>query len=78
MKLVRANREELKFYKRTKWVALIREFLDSDMDCASVEGYTNKDASNATSAIKASIKRYGFARVHACCVNGKVYLVKEI
>ncbi len=78
MKLIPVK-ENLKitFYKKTKWLDIIDEFVNSEMKCAKLEGWTNKTSSSAASACNISIKRFNKKGIKAIERKGEVFLVKE-
>ena len=82
---VRESRQErverlLKGYRVTKWMKLLEEFIESDMECASIsyeEGEYSKPGACHNSA-KNAIKRFGCeGTVGAKTVDGKVYLYRK-
>lgn len=77
MKLTKCDANEIKNnFKRTKWQKMLEEFLESDMDCAKVEEYTNKDAKSCVGALYLAIKRFRMTGVRAALCNGEVYLIR--
>lgn len=71
------NKVDLKSYKkRTKWLKVIDEFVESGMGCCRLEDYTNKDAASCESALNHAIKNYKKKGIKAVIRNGVVYLVK--
>lgn len=65
-------------YKRSKWLKLIDDFLESDMDCVRIEDYTNKDKDSCYAALYNAIKRYRKSGIRLVMRNGEVYLIKEL
>lgn len=74
MKLERADKNVLKGYRVTKWMKLFEEFIESDMECASI---IYKPGSVYNSA-KNAIKRFGYeGSVEVHVADGKVYLFRK-
>ena len=65
-------------YKSTKYSQLLKEFADSDMEAAMLDGHDCKSASVATTAINQSAKRFGMIGIKAITRQNKVYLIKEV
>ena len=63
-------------YKRTKWLKIIDEFVESDMDCVKLENFSHKTSTSCTAALKVAIKRYHKAGIQAIERNGEVFLIK--
>lgn len=61
---------------RCKNQKLIEEFLASDMECAKIEGFTQKDAHSCVSSLNTAITRFNFAGVRAITKNGEAFLIK--
>lgn len=78
MKLKKCNINEIDHstYAKSDNMALLEEFLKSDMDCAEVQGYTHKSAIGCTASLNSSIKTYRFHGIKAITRKDKVYLVK--
>lgn len=78
MKLVKYDKNELgtKYYAKTDHQKLIEEFVNSDMDCAKIEGWTHASATSCQNALSASIKRFNFSGIRAMVRNKEVFLVK--
>lgn len=78
MKLTKCNINEIEhtYYKKSDNLALLEEFLNSNMDCAEVEGFTQKSASTCAASFNTSIKNYRFHGIKAISRRNKVYLVK--
>lgn len=80
MKLERADKSVLKGYRVTKWMRLLEEFIESDMECAMIsyeEGEYCKPAACHNLA-KNAIKRFGFeGSVGVQTVGGKVYIFRK-
>lgn len=78
MKLTKCNINEINntYYKKSENLTLLEEFLDSNMDCAEVEGFTQKTATSCANSFNTSIKNYRLHGIRAISRKGKVYLVK--
>lgn len=80
MKLEKADKNVLKGYRVTKWMKLLEEFIESDMECAMIsyeEGEYCKPGSVHNSA-KNAIKRFGCeGSVGVQTVDGKVYIFRK-
>ena len=80
MKLERADKSVLKGYRVTKWMRLLNEFIESDMDCATIsyeDGEYKKPGSVYNSA-KNATKRFGCeGSVGVQTIDGKVYLYRK-
>lgn len=59
MKLVPVDKNSVGgWYTTTGNKLIIDEFIESGMQCAEVEGYTQKNAVTCAASLKATIKRY--------------------
>lgn len=69
MKLVKCDLMEIDggYYKPTKNQRILKEFIDSGMECAKLEGWTNKTASSCASSLSASVRRFGFNNIAVVC-----------
>lgn len=80
MKLERADKNVLKGYRVTKWMKLLEEFIESEMECAMIhceEGEYAKPGSVYNSA-KNATKRFGCeGTVGVQTIDGKVYLFRK-
>lgn len=79
MKLVAYDKTKLDNvggYKRSKWQGILDEFVNSDTDCAKVEGWTHKSATGAAGSLNTAIKRYNYGNIRAIERKGEVYLIK--
>ena len=63
-------------YKRAKWLKMIDEFVESDMDCAKVKDFTHKSATSCTAALNTAIRRYHKDGIRAIERKGEVFLIK--
>ena len=79
MKLVAYDKEKLNLgmYKKTKNLKILNEFINSDMDCARVEGYSNVNAASCASSLKRSVDRFRMTGIEVFVRKGEVYLVKK-
>ena len=79
MKLVKADRNIVEKYRKTKLFALIEEFIESGYDCAKVEGAAQYYKSPAVGAqvINISIKRQKRGGIRAIVRSGEIYLIKD-
>lgn len=57
--------------------ALLQEFVESDLDCVKVEGFTQKEARYCASSLSNSVKRYRIANVKVITRKNEVFLVKK-
>lgn len=79
MRLVECDKSEIntrQVFKKSKWMKVIDEFLESGMECCKVENYTNKDAKSCSAALNVAIKHYHKGGIRACLSDGVVYLIK--
>lgn len=79
MRLVAYNKKDLGYrgYKKTKNQVIIDEFIESGLDCAKLEGWTNKDAGSCATSINISIKRFKKTGIRCISMKGEVYLIRE-
>lgn len=77
MTLVPYDVKNLRVGGRSDNYSLIEEFIDSGIDCAKIEGYSQKSASVCTASLNATIKRYRRHTIKAIERNGEVYLVRN-
>lgn len=63
-------------FTRTKNMEIIEEFVNSGMDCAKVEGFTQKTADSCATSLNLSIKRFNKAGIKAISRKGEVFLIK--
>lgn len=77
MTLVPYDVKKLRIGGRADNYSLIEEFINSNMDCAKIEGYSQKSASVCTASLNATIKRYRRHTIKAITRNGEVYLVRK-
>lgn len=78
MKLVPYDRKKLGYitYTKTKNFKILTEFIDSGMECAKVEGWSNKYAHYCSSSLQQSIKWFKMNNVRAITRNGEVFLIR--
>jgi hypothetical protein len=75
MRLVPYDRSKLKRRNSDNYT-IIDEFVQSGLECAKVEGWTQAQSSSATNSLNSSIKRFRFANVRAIAYKKEVYLIK--
>lgn len=63
-------------YEKTSNLKILEEFIRSDLDCARVDGYTQRSASICVNSLRASIKRFGMHRIMVIKRKDNVFLVK--
>jgi hypothetical protein len=63
-------------YKKSKNYLLLTDFMESDMDCAKVENYTQKCARHCSTSLNISIKRYRMGGIRSIVRDGEVFLIK--
>lgn len=80
MKLVAYDKEKLMgaVYKRTKNQNVLKEFINSDLDCVRVEGWEHVNAAACANSLKNSIKRFRVTGIQVFVRKGEVYLVKNV
>lgn len=76
MKLVPYEAKNIKHYKSTKNLEILEEFIESDMSCAKLEGYTQKNAKNCQSSLLGAIKRFHIHGVKVLVRKEDVILLK--
>lgn len=81
MRLTPYDRNDMKsYYKGYKGgenQMLIEEFLKSDLDCAKVEGWTQKSHKSCQNVLWQAIKSLNMTHSVRCkCRNGEVFLVR--
>ena len=79
MKLVPYDKAKLGYvsYGASKNFALLKEFMDSDLDCVEVEGYPHKDAASCQSSLYGSMKNFGFNNIKIVARGDRVFLVRK-
>ena len=78
MKLVAYDKKKLKVdgYTPTANMRFIEEFANSSMDCAKVEGWTQKKAWYCATSLNNTIKRMGKKNIKAISRKNEVFLLK--
>lgn len=76
MKLVPYEKKKLYGYKLCRNQEIIKEFLESGMDCAKLEGYPQKNADSARNSLSSSMKRMGVYNISIVIRKGEVFLLK--
>lgn len=66
---------EARIRKNTSNYKVLTEFVDSGMDCAKIEGWTQAGAKACANSLRTSIKRFRFG-VRVVLSKGEVFLVK--
>lgn len=66
-----------RMYEKTKYQALLEEFIQSGVPCARVDGHDCSKAYVAACGINSAIKRLGYHQVRAFSCSGTVYLCLE-
>lgn len=64
------------FYKRTKVLAVIEDFKNSDIEVAKLVDWKYASAKTGANTLNQSIKHYKIAGVRAFQKNGEIYLVR--
>lgn len=79
MNLIPCRKSDLKKTPKTDLFRLIKEFANSDAECAVIVGATKHYCTPNCGAntINRAIKNYKIPRMKAIVNDGKVYLVKE-
>lgn len=79
MRLVPYNTTDLKdgWYKRSDNQKLLEEFANSDLDCAEVKDFTQKNSLTCSSSLNLSARRYGILNVRAISRKGRVFLIRK-
>ena len=79
MKLVKCDRKEIRsnvYWRKTDNMKLIEEFANSSLDCAKVEGWTQKSATGCAGSLNKTIKLLHKNNMKAISQHGEVFLVK--
>lgn len=78
MKLVPYEKKYLQVntYKQTKNGELLEEFVNSGLDAARVDGWTNATPYSAANSFNRSIERFKFTNIRAITRKGEVYLIR--
>jgi hypothetical protein len=64
-------------YKKSDNYLILTEFVESDLECAKVEGFTQSSASGAAASLRQSIKRYRMGNIDAISRGGELFLIKK-
>ena len=56
---------------------ILEEFLNSGLECAKVENWTQAQAYSAANSLNKSIQRFNFFSIKAISQNGEVFLIKK-
>lgn len=64
------------FYKRTKVLAILEDFKDSDIEVAKLTDWNYASAKTGANTFNQSIKHYKIAGVRAFARNNEIYLVR--
>jgi hypothetical protein len=79
MELIAYDRDKIEnigSYKKTENMRIIDEFIESGLDCAKVEGFTQKRAWSCADSLNKTMVRMKKAGIKALSRKGEVYLVK--
>ena len=63
-------------YKKSNNQKIIEEFLESDLDCAKIENWTQKSAMSCAGSLNRSIVKYKMTGARAISRNGEVFLIR--
>lgn len=63
-------------YRRTKNQEILEEFINSGMECAKVEGFTQPEAHHCAGSLNSTIKNSKMHGVKAISRKGEVFLLK--
>lgn len=74
MKLVKV---EGKYGEYCKVQQLLKEFIESDMDCAEVQGHTYANAHSGAAAIKKAARKCGYHQIAAGSRQGRLYIYRN-
>ena len=77
MTLVPYDKKELHHYKRSDNLKILEEFAKSGLDCARIEGWTQKNATTCVESLRNSIRHYHMNGITVSERKGKVYLIRE-
>lgn len=78
MKLVPYHKDKLGgVFSRSENRKILEEFMNSGLDCAKVENFTQKSASTCSSSLALSIKRYHYTSIQAVKRGDEVFLVRK-
>ena len=77
MKLKPYKIEDTNYFKKTKNLMLLEEFIASNEKCCEVVDYDHIDAKSCYWSIKSSIKRFGFGKIIVTTEKGRVFLIRD-
>lgn len=77
MRLVKVNEEDVRYFKKTKNLELLEEFINSGESVCEVVDYTHQDAKSAYWSLRNSVIRFGFNKISVATRKGRVYLIRE-
>ena len=63
-------------YKKSKNQKIIEAFLESDLDCAKIEEWTQKSAVGCAGSLNRSIEKYNMTGARAISRNKDVFLIR--
>ena len=63
-------------YRKSMNQKIIEEFLESDLDCAKIEDWTQKSAMACAGSLNRSIEKYKMTGARAVSRKGNVYLIR--
>ena len=76
MKMIPYEWEKVRYYKKTKNLEILEEFVNSGLECAKIEGYPHKNAKSAQSCLYSSMKRFGIDGIAIVVRKGNLFLLK--
>lgn len=76
MKMIPYEREKVRYYKKTKNLEILEEFMNSGLECAKIEGYSHKNAKSAQSCLYSSMKRFGLKGIAVVVRKGNLFLLR--
>jgi hypothetical protein len=80
MELIAYDKKKIKNidgFRKSDILMAIEKFVESDMDCVKIEGWTHKHATSCMSSFRNAINRYKIGGVRVLVRNGEVFLIKE-
>lgn len=79
MKLVPYEMEKLGPIRRrySENRRILEEFVESGLNCAEIENFTQKSAQSAQSSLIGSIKRYKITTVQVAVRKNRVFLIRK-
>ena len=77
MRLIPCDVNELRgAYKQTTNYKILKEFADSDLDCAKLVEFTHSSAYICANSLNKSAMRFKLYNIKASARKGEVYLIK--